>query len=323
MIIVTGANGFIGSAFIWELNQKGIKNIIAVDPITPELRPEPLKKRQYTKFLTSDQIWDFLNLPSTKKELTWIVHMGACSSTTETNEEYLWQNNTLYSERLFSWCAENNKDFIYASSAATYGAGEIGFDDQTHSEQLKPLNLYGKSKVDMDRWAVLQSQKPNHWYGLKFFNVYGPNEYHKGEQSSVVFKAFKQITQTGELALFKSYRPEYGDGLQMRDFVYVKDVTNWMWELMQKKPKSGIYNMGFGFARTWLDLAKASFAAINKPLKIKWLEMPESIRSHYQYFTEARMQKWLAQGLSKPSWSLEEGIKDYIQNHLQNDDPSL
>jgi ADP-L-glycero-D-manno-heptose 6-epimerase len=212
---------------------------------------------------------------------------------------------------------------IYASSAATYGAGELGYDDRLDSEKLKPLNLYGESKVQMDRWAVQQKATPVHWYGLKFFNVYGPNEAHKGSMSSVAYKAFHQIRETGEMKLFKSYVPEFKHGEQKRDFVYVKDVSAWHLELMQKLPLSGIYNMGYGRARTWQDLARATFKALQKPEKIDFIDMPENIRGQYQYFTEAAMSRWKTLGMSAPRWSLEEGVRDYVQSYLLQKDPQL
>jgi len=188
---------------------------------------------------------------------------------------------------------------------------------------LKPLNLYGKSKAIFDFWTTKQNQTPKHWYGLKFFNVYGPNEYHKGPMASLVYKAYNQVLESSKLKLFKSYLKQYNDGEQMRDFVYVKDVTAWIFELMTKKPKSGVYNMGYGKARTWVDLAKAVFSSMGKILKIEFIEMPENIKNQYQYFTEAKMTKWLNQGLSKPNWSIEDGVKDYIENYLSKKDQYL
>ena len=322
MIIVTGANGFIGSAMVWELNQAGMNDIICVDTVTLESR-NLLKKLQYSRFFEANELWSFLATDEAKKNVTWIVHMGACSSTTETDWNYLYANNFQYSQRLFEWCAQNRKNIIYASSGATYGAGENGFTDGFDSEKLKPLNLYGESKVIMDRWAVKQKIYPENWYGLKFFNVFGPNEYEKDSQASVAFKAFHQINNTSELGLFKSYNPQYGNGEQLRDFVYVKDIVRWMKELMDKRPASGIYNMGFGKARSWLDMAHALFKAMDKPEKIKWLEMPDNIKGHYQYFTEAQMDKWQNAGLSSPQWPLEKAIQDYVQNYLSQKDPWL
>lgn len=317
MVIITGANGFIGSAMVWEMNQKGVPVIAAVDTVGREVRPDLLAEKKYSHFLLKDQLWDFLHLPSTIAKVSWIIHMGANSSTTETNTEHLWENNTFYTQRIFEWCATHQKNLIYASSAATYGKGELGFDDFVDSEQLRPLNLYGESKVKLDRWAVKQGQTPAHWYGLRFFNVYGPNEHHKEAMASLVYKAFHQIKENSSLKLFKSYLPAYKDGEQMRDFVYVKDVVGWMAELMLKKPKSGIYNMGFGQSRTWNALGDATFSALQKPSQIQYIDMPENIRNQYQYYTKSNMQTWFAQGLSAPQWTLEEGVRDYIQTYLQ------
>lgn len=320
MVIVTGANGFIGSVMVWELNQAKIPVLAVVDTISLQERSDLLAGKQFDHFLKKDDLWSFLDEPETIKKTTWVIHMGANSSTTETNKEHLWENNTHYTQRIFEWCARHQKSFIYASSAATYGAGELGYDDTTDPEILKPLNLYGESKVLFDRWALKHvadgKPAPMHWYGLKFFNVYGPNEYHKGSMTSVPFKAFEQIQKTGSMNLFKSYHPDYGDGEQMRDFVYVKDVTGWMRELIEKKPTNGIYNMGFGKARTWNALVQAAFKAMGKEPRIQYIPMPENLRSQYQYFTEANMKKWLMAGMSEPKWPLEEGVKDYLQNYL-------
>jgi ADP-L-glycero-D-manno-heptose 6-epimerase len=321
MIIVTGANGFIGSAMVWELNQRGITDIVCVDSVGLEKR-NLLKKRKYSKFLPKEGLWDFLN-SSEGKKTQWIIHMGAISSTTEKNWELLKENNVEYSQKIFEWCAKNKADLIYASSAATYGAGELGFDDTTDSEKLKPLNLYGDSKVIVDRWALKQNQTPKHWYGVKFFNVFGPHEYFKESMASLVFKAFHQIREKNSLGLFKSHNPKYRDGEQLRDFVYVKDITRWMFELMEKKPQNGLYNMGYGQARTWLDLARSVFRNLQKPMEINWMEVPENIRDQYQYYTQATMAKWRSQGLSAPEWPLEKAIDDYIENYLLKEDQYL
>ncbi len=318
MIIVTGANGFIGSALVWELNQAGRKDIICVDTVSPTERPGPLKNRSYQRFLTKDQIWTFLETPEAQSHVDAIVHMGACSSTTELNVEFLNENNVEYTRRLWNWCTAHQKPYIYASSAAVYGDGAEGFDDATPPQVFKPLNPYGESKAAFDRWAVEQKATPPLWIGLRFFNVYGPNESHKESMASVVFKAFNEIGATGRLKLFKSHNSKYADGKQQRDFVYVKDVTRWTLELLTKpQMTSGIYNMGFGVARTWLDLATATFTNVEKPLSIDWIEIPDVLRARYQYFTEAKIDRLLNLGLTKPKWPLELGIQDYVQNYLR------
>jgi ADP-L-glycero-D-manno-heptose 6-epimerase len=317
MIIVTGANGFIGSAVVWELNQAGRKDIICVDTVSPKERPQPLQKREYRRFLLKDEIWDFLKDPNVVKSTEAIVHMGACSSTTELNVEFLNENNVEYTRRLWAWCTENGKKYIYASSAAVYGDGAQGFDDASPPSIFKPLNPYGESKAAFDRWAVKEKNTPPLWMGLRFFNVYGPNEYHKEFQKSVVCKAFEEIEASKKLKLFRSHRPDYADGKQLRDFVYVKDISRWILELLtQEGLESGIYNMGFGHARTWLDLASATFKSMGTKTQIDWIEIPEVLRDRYQYFTEAKIDRLQRIGLSAPKWSLEDGIDDYVKNYL-------
>ncbi len=322
MFIVTGANGFIGSALVWEIQRRSSESVVGVDTVDIKTRPEPLAKARLDDFILTSELMPYLQKHGRK--VRGIFHMGASSSTTEMNEEFLRENNIEYSQHLFDFCTRQNIPYIYASSASVYGNGSLGFDDHTDTAKFSPMNPYGRSKSSFDIWALKQTKTPPKWAGLRFFNVYGPQEYHKGDQASVVFKAFKQIRENGRLKLFKSHNPDYKDGMQMRDFVYVKDVTRWMWEIYEKPIfANGVYNMGFGNARTWMDLATAAFKAMSKPVQIDWIEIPENVREHYQYFTEAKMNKLLEQKLSAPAWSLESGVEDYIKNYLLTDEPYL
>jgi len=315
LIIVTGGAGFIGSAFVWKLNSEGIDDIIIVDKLGASEKWRNLVNRHFLDYIHKDK---FLNILCENRltNISAIIHMGACSSTTERDADYLMENNYGYSKALAEWACKNNVRFIYASSAATYGDGSRTFsDDDATTATLQPLNMYGYSKHLFDLWA-LRNRLSGKITGIKFFNVFGPNEYHKGDMVSVVFKAFHQIVETGRVKLFKSYRNEYRDGEQMRDFVYVLDCVNIMWWFLQHPEATGIFNLGSGTARTWNDLAKAVFSALGRKTLIEYIEMPESIRDRYQYFSEARMEKLASAGCSLRFRSLEDAVHDYVVNYL-------
>jgi ADP-L-glycero-D-manno-heptose 6-epimerase len=322
MYIVTGGAGFIGSAFVWQLNQMGIEDILIVDNLG---RTEKWKNLVNLKYLDYVHKNNFLELMEKNKfqDVTAIIHMGACSSTTEADADYLMENNFHYSQKLAEFCLENDIRFIYASSAATYGDGTLGFDDDHAGlKNLRPLNMYGYSKHIFDLWAQKKGLLDK-IVGLKFFNVFGPNEYHKGDMKSVLAKAYSQIKQTGKLRLFKSYRPEYGHGEQKRDFIYIKDCTQVMAWFLEHKEANGIFNLGTGKARSWNELARAVFEAMHQKTNIEYIDMPESIRDKYQYFTEAKMDKLKKAGCPCTFMSLEKAAKDYVQNHLSQNDPYL
>ncbi len=323
MIIVTGGAGFIGSAFIWRLNQEGIDDIIIVDRLGSDDKWKNLVNRRFSDYIHKDEFLHMVLADKVPFETSAIVHMGACSSTTERDADYLWENNYLYSRKLAEWAIKHRIRFVYASSAATYGDGALGFDDD-HGKigKLKPINMYGYSKQLFDLW-VLKNKLENKIAGIKFFNVFGPNEYHKEDMTSVIFKAFHQIKETGKVQLFKSYKKEYPDGGQMRDFVYVKNCIDVMWWLFNNKNINGIFNLGTGKARTWNDLIAAVFSAMGRKPNIQYIEMPESLRDQYQYFTEAQMQKLKAAGCSVEFSTLEDSLRDYVVNYLQQADPYL
>jgi len=323
MIVVTGGAGFIGSAFVWKLNEEGIDDIMIVDNLGTSDKWKNLVKRRFNDYLHKESFLEMVIADKVPFQVSAVVHMGACSSTTEINAEYLMRNNYLYSRALAVWAMKNNVRFIYASSAATYGDGSLGFyDDDDVTLTLRPINMYGYSKQLFDV-GILKNDLQKSVTGIKFFNVFGPNEYHKGDMRSVIHKAFGQIRETGKVRLFKSYRPEYPDGGQLRDFVYVKDCVEVLWWLYQNPGATGIYNLGTGKARTWNDLVKAVFSAMGKEARIDYIEMPEAIRGQYQYFTEAKMDKLRAAGCTVTFRSLEEAIRDYVVNHLQQQDPYL
>jgi len=323
MIIITGGAGFIGSAFAWKLNQEGIDDIIIVDRLGTSDKWRNLVNLHYVDYLHSDDFLQRICKDDLPFEVSAVVHMGACSSTTERNAEYLWKNNFLYTRTVAEWSVRRGIRFIYASSAATYGDGESGFsDDLSRIKMLKPINMYGYSKQVFDLW-VLRHRMDRKMAGIKFFNVFGPNEYHKGDMTSVIYKAFHQIRETGKVCLFKSYQPQYPDGGQMRDFVYVKNCVDILWWLLQNPGVNGIFNVGTGKARTWNDLIKAVFAAMDKQKNIEYIEMPDSIRHQYQYFTQAEMDKLKESGCLIDFFTLEDSVRDYVVNYLQNHDPYL
>jgi len=320
MIIVTGGVGFIGSAFVAQLNDEGIKDIVVVDSSGLAHQDRILSHRSFTQFIDKDHFIDLLRRDALPWAPTAIVHMGACSRTTERNAEYLRVNNIEYSQSIIEYCCRKNIRCIYASSAATYGDGSNGYDDDESQLQIHtPLNLYGESKQACDLWAREQGLL-KHVVGLKFFNVYGPNEYYKADMASVVWKSFNTIRDTGSFSLFKSHRPDYKDGEQKRDFVYVKDCCKVMMWLLRNASVNGIFNVGYGQARSWNDLLNAVFSAMNRAPHIQYIDMPESIRNQYQYFTEAPMGKLRAAGYTTPFYSLEDGVKDYITRHLTQPD---
>jgi ADP-L-glycero-D-manno-heptose 6-epimerase len=315
MIIVTGAAGFIGSVLVGKLNQIGIKDIVIADDFSNEKKSKNLKSKEFTKLIHRDDLFEWFDKNADKVD--FVLHIGARTDTTEFNKDVFDVLNLDYTKSLWDRCVKNNTPIIYASSAATYGMGEFGYnDDHEIVDKLKPLNPYGESKNDFDKWALKQNEKPPFWAGLKFFNVYGPNEYHKGRMASVILHAHKQIGETGKMKLFKSHKPEFKDGEQLRDFVYVKDVVDVIVFLMKNKPESGLYNLGTGQARTFTDLVKATFAAMNKEAIIEFVDTPEDIRDKYQYFTEANMKKLKSAGYSKEFTSLEDGVTDYVKNYL-------
>jgi len=323
MIIVTGGAGFIGSAFVWKLNQEGIEDIVVVDRLGKTDKWKNLVNLRFVNYIHKDEFYDLIYNDTLSFDVEAIIHMGACSSTTERDADYLWQNNFAYTGQLVEWALERNIRFIYASSAATYGDGKQGFsDDHSKISELKPINMYGYSKQVFDL-RVLRHSWEDKIAGIKFFNVFGPNEYHKADMTSVIFKAFNQIKETGKVRLFKSYLPQYPDGGQMRDFVYVKDCIDVLWWLFKNQDINGIFNLGTGKARTWNDLISAVFAAMGTRQKIEYIEMPEPIRNQYQYFTQAEMDKLHSVGYPVSFSSMEDSVRDYVVNYLQKDDPHL
>ena len=315
MIIVTGAAGFIGSYLIRKLNEENFNAIIAVDKFDDPIKNKNLDGLRVQERVDLDEFLPWLDRNNELSE--FIFHLGAITDTSESDKQHLNQFNTQYTKDIWTHCVQYQIPLVYASSAATYGLGEIGYDDaEALIPKLKPLNPYGQSKQDFDVWALQQKEKPFFWVGLKFFNVYGPNEYHKTRMASVIWHTFNQVQKTGTMKLFRSHNPKFKDGEQMRDFVYVKDVADVCIFLMHHRKNSGIYNLGSGKARTFLDLTRAVFKAFNKPESISFIDTPVDIRDKYQYFTEAKMDKLKRIGYSKPFYSLEDGATDYVKNYL-------
>jgi len=315
MIVVTGAAGFIASYLVGHLNSLGFTDLILVDDFTRADKEANTADKKYLEKIDRSKFPDWLS--STTNKIDIVFHLGARTDTTEMSVDIFNELNLHYSEKIWEICTEKQIPLVYASSAATYGLGEFGYnDDHAIIPTLKPLNPYGESKNDFDIWVLKQSATPPFWAGLKFFNVYGPNEYHKGRMASVIFHTFKQIQLNGQMKLFRSHNPNYTDGGQLRDFVYVKDVASVCEYLMHEKPSSGIYNLGSGKARTFLDLASLTFNALDLEPKIDFIDTPIDIRDKYQYFTEANMQKMIDSGYKKPFHTLEEGIADYVANYL-------
>lgn len=315
MIVVTGAAGFISSCLVSELNHLGHKDIVVVDDFSKTEKAQNLAGKS---LIAKVQRTDFFNwVKDFASQIDFVFHLGARTDTTEFDKTIFDKLNVKYSQDMWRFCAENSIPLVYASSGATYGIGENGYSD-SHAilDRLKPLNPYGDSKNDFDKWAIKQEKAPPFWAGLKFFNVYGPNEYHKGRMASVILHAFRQISESGGMKLFASHHPDYKDGEQLRDFVYVKDVVSVCTFLMEKRPASGLYNLGTGTARTFLDLARATFKALDVEENISFIPTPEDIRDKYQYFTEAEMGKLIAAGYSKPFYTLEDGVTDYVKNYL-------
>ncbi|MCD4664309.1 MAG: ADP-glyceromanno-heptose 6-epimerase [Bacteroidales bacterium] len=315
MIIVTGAAGFIGSCMVNKLNNKGYKDIVVVDDFTDSGKNKNISHKSFLNKIDREVFFDWLT--EHHKDVEFIIHIGARTDTAEFNVEVFNKLNLNYSKAIWKACVEYEIPLIYASSAATYGLGELGYDDD-HSivERLKPLNPYGESKNEFDKWALKQKEKPVFWAGLKFFNVFGPNEYHKSRMASVIFHAFEQIKKTGKVKLFRSHNPDFEDGKQLRDFIYVKDIVSVIWFLMRHQKNSGIYNLGTGKARTFLDLANATFKSLYLEPNIEFIDTPVDIRDKYQYFTEAKMNKLRSIGYDQPFYSLEEGIEEYVQEFL-------
>lgn len=317
MIVITGAAGFIGSCLLNRLNNKGHHDIIVVDDFSNPVKNKNILNKAFIKQVHRNDFFSWLD--ENHKNVSFVYHLGARTDTTEFNRRLLDELNLNYSKKMWEACTKYELPLIYASSAATYGAGENGYkDDHELVFKLKPLNPYGESKNDFDKWVINQDKTPPYWAGIKFFNVYGPNEYHKKRMASVIFHAFNQIKETGKVKLFRSYKPEFKDGEQLRDFIYVKDVVNILWIGLYYKQNSGIFNLGTGKAQSFLDLVRAVFKATNFPENIEFIDIPEDIRDKYQYYTQADMTKMESLGFDVPFHTLEDAVTDYVQGYLMH-----
>lgn len=319
MIVVTGAAGFIGSCTVQRLNEEGHENLILSDDFSREDKNRNLQGKKYLNRIHRDELFRWMD--EQHADISFVFHLGARTDTTEKDIALFDRLNLNYSKEIWKRCTQYSIPLVYASSAATYGLGELGYDDRHEVvEQLRPLNPYGDSKNDFDCWVLQQKETPPFWAGLKFFNVYGPNEYHKGRMASVIFHTVRQIKASGGMKLFRSHRPDVADGAQSRDFIYIQDVLNIEYFLFsQPGVPSGLYNVGTGQARTFLDLATNTFKAMGLESQITFIDTPEDIRDTYQYFTEANMSKLRAAGYQQPFYSLEEGIREYVQDYLLED----
>ena len=315
MIAITGAAGFIASVVASTLNRNGFEDLVLVDDFSKTQKKENYSSKKYKSLIDRNEFIAWFE--NHHHEIDFIIHLGARTDTTEFDYNVFQKLNVDYTLAIWKICTEHQIPLIYASSAATYGMGELGYiDSHGIANDLQPLNAYGRSKNEIDKWILTQKDCPPFWAGLKFFNVYGPNEYHKGRMASVILHSFGQINTTGQVKLFRSHRPDYNDGQQLRDFVYVKDVANVILWLIQHKPESGLYNVGTGKARSFFDLADNTFKALHLKTNIEFIDTPLDIRDKYQYFTEAKMDKLRKAGYDKPFTTLEDGVNDYVTNYL-------
>lgn len=315
MIVITGAAGFIGSNMVSRLNEERYYDLVLVDDFSKEEKYQNFEKKTYSHLVERDDFHQWLK--ENHRLVQFVIHLGARTDTAEFDQSVFDELNLNYSKKVWNICVEHGLPLIYASSAATYGDGKLGYQDNENIiPLLEPLNPYGKSKNEFDKWVINQEKKPFFWAGIKFFNVYGPNEYHKGRMASVIFHAYKQITETGKMKLFRSHHPDFKDGEQLRDFVYVKDVTSVLLYLMESRSVSGIFNLGTGRAETFLELVNRTFQSLNMESVIEFIDTPEDIRDKYQYFTEADMRKIRESGYKDKFMSLAEGVPDYVMNYL-------